>query len=83
MIAVAIVALCMWLRFEPGLEEWLTKLELTDFYIGIYVLICGGVIMVIVSFIGCFSALNEHKFLLTVVSYYFSYSHPVSSRFRK
>lgn len=68
MIGAAIFALCLWLRFEPGLEEWIDKLELHTFYIGIYILVLAGVVMMIVSFIGCLSALQESQFALLLVS---------------
>lgn len=68
MIGAAILILCLWLRFEPGLEEWIEKLELYDFYTGLYILIIAGLVMMVVSFIGCISALQENTVaLLTYV----------------
>lgn len=67
-IAASVFALCMWLRFEPGLGEWITKLELSSFYIGVYVLIIASAIMMIVSFIGCISALQENTVMILIVS---------------
>ncbi|XP_057659429.1 tetraspanin-2A isoform X2 [Diorhabda carinulata] len=59
MIGAAIFALCLWLRFEPGIQEWLQKLDSLQFYNGVYVLIVASLIIMIVSFIGCISALQE------------------------
>ncbi|KAF5270884.1 hypothetical protein FQR65_LT05401 [Abscondita terminalis] len=64
MIGAAIFALSLWLRFEPGLEEWIEKLELYGFYTGLYILILAGLLMMIVSFLGCLSVVNEHRVLL-------------------
>jgi len=66
MIGASIFALCLWLRFEPGIEDWLKKLEATEFYIGVYVLIIAAVIIMVVSFIGCVSALQESSVALLV-----------------
>ncbi|KAF5297985.1 hypothetical protein FQA39_LY11860 [Lamprigera yunnana] len=64
MIGAAIFALSLWLRFEPGLEEWVVRLELENFYIGLYILIVAGIIIMLVSFVGCVSSLQESKFAL-------------------
>lgn len=58
----------MWLRFEPGLEEWIEKLELSPFYIGIYVLIIAAAVMMLISFIGCVAALQENTVTILIVS---------------
>lgn len=68
MIGACIFALCLWLRFEPGIGEYLQKLEATSFYDGVYVLIVASIIIMIVAFIGCLSALQESGFALLVVS---------------
>lgn len=60
----AIFGLCLWLRFEEGIQEWLQKLDSEQFYIGVYVLIVASVIVMIVSFLGCISALQESSFAL-------------------
>lgn len=74
MIGASVFALCMWLRFEPGLGEWITKLELSSFYIGVYVLIIASAIMMIVSFIGCIAALQENTVMVLIVSTYSVYT---------
>lgn len=68
MIGVSIFALCLWIRFEPNMGDWLEKLNATQIYSGIYVLIIGSVIVMVVAFIGCMSALQESALLLLVVS---------------
>jgi len=66
MIGAAIFALCLWLRFEPGLEEWIEKLDIEEFYIGIYILLVASIIIMVVSFIGCISALQESSAALFI-----------------
>lgn len=68
MIAASIFALCMWLRFEQGLQEWIEKLELSPFYIGVYVLVIASAVMMIISFIGCVAALQENNVTILIVS---------------
>lgn len=67
-IGASVFALTMWLRFEPGLDEWITKLELEPFYIGIYVLIALSVIVMLVAFLGCASGLSENLQMLLAVN---------------
>lgn len=71
MIAASVLGLTMWLRFEPGIDDWVTKLELQPFYIGVYVLILAAVIVMVVSFLGCFAALSENQVFMMIVSTYF------------
>lgn len=62
----------VWIRSEPGLEEWIRILDVYIFYVGIYILILSGVVVMIVSFLGCCSALMEHSKALVLVMYSFS-----------
>nr|XP_012143538.1 PREDICTED: 23 kDa integral membrane protein isoform X3 [Megachile rotundata] len=52
--------LCMWLRLDPGFQEWVDFLDMYEFYIGIYILLAASLFVVIVTFIGCGVALMEH-----------------------
>lgn len=61
----------MWIRAEPGFEEWVRMLDIWIYYAGIYILIFGGAIIMITSFLGCCVSLVEHKLGLLVVSYYY------------
>lgn len=63
-IGAAVLALCLWLRFEPGIQEWLSLLNASQFYIGVYILIISGIVIMVVAFIGCLSALQENSFVL-------------------
>jgi hypothetical protein len=55
---------------EPGFAEWVEKLQLQEYYTGIYVLIAAGIIVLIVSFIGCASAFMESRMMLIIVRDY-------------
>ncbi|XP_018569100.1 tetraspanin-2A [Anoplophora glabripennis] len=66
MIGASVFGLCLWLKFEPGIEEWLIKLEATQFYIGVYILILASIVIMVVSFVGCISALQESSLALLI-----------------
>ncbi|PNF24099.1 Tetraspanin-2A [Cryptotermes secundus] len=55
------------MSLESGVGEWMEKLELSEYYTGIYVLIAAGVILIIVSFLGCVSAFMEDRTILVIV----------------
>ena len=57
----------VWIRAEPGFEEWVQILNIYVYYVGIYILIAASVIVMIVSFLGCCSALMEHTTGLLLV----------------
>lgn len=57
------------IRADPGFEEWVQKLDISVYYIGIYILIIAGGIVMITSFIGCCASLTESNLGLMVVSY--------------
>lgn len=60
--------LSIWMASEPHFNEWIVLLDAGVYYIGIYVLILSAVIVMIVSFLGCCSALMEHTQGLLLVS---------------
>ncbi|XP_014479865.1 PREDICTED: CD9 antigen [Dinoponera quadriceps] len=55
----AMFGLSIWVRMEPGFEEWVTFLDMYEFYIGVYVLIFISVFIMIIAFVGCAAALME------------------------
>lgn len=57
----------VWIRSDPSFEEWVQILDIYVYYIGIYILIIASVIVMIVSFLGCCSALMEHTSALFMV----------------
>lgn len=58
----------VWIRAEPGFEEWVQILNIHVYYIGIYILILAAFIVMVVSFLGCCSALMEHAQAIYLVS---------------
>lgn len=58
----------IWLRVDPGLDEWVSKLELGSYYIGVYLLMVLSVLVLIVSFVGCAAALTEIYTVILAVS---------------
>ncbi|KAK9759286.1 Tetraspanin family [Popillia japonica] len=66
MLATAIFALCLWIRFEPGFQDWIEVLEIQVVYIGPYILTVISAVVMIVSFLGCLSSLQESSFLIFI-----------------
>ncbi|XP_031838317.1 tetraspanin 2A [Nomia melanderi] len=60
LLGSSMFGLCMWLRLDPGFQEWVDFLDIYEFYIGIYILLAASIFVVIVTFIGCGVALMEH-----------------------
>lgn len=68
LIGAALFAFTIWIRAEPGFGEWVEVLDIYSYYIGAYILIAAGALIMIFSFLGCCSALMEHSFALVLVS---------------
>lgn len=60
-----VLAVGLWLRFDPDTVELLTGDEAPDtFFIAVYILLGAGGLMMIVGFFGCFGAVRESQCLL-------------------
>lgn len=59
-VGTALFGLSVWLRMEPGFQEWVDFLNMYEFYTGIYILIAVSVFVIVVAFVGCGAALMEH-----------------------
>lgn len=68
MLGAATFGLAIWIRAEPGFNEWIMILEIQEYYIGIYILMVSSVLIMIVAFMGCGAALMENTVGLTMVS---------------
>ncbi|XP_019867576.1 tetraspanin-2A [Aethina tumida] len=62
MLGLTIFALCLWMRVEDGIQEWLIKLDATNFYIGVYILIAVSIIIMLIAFFGCVVAVVDNNF---------------------
>lgn len=56
--------LSIWVRTEPGFVDWVNKLEIRVFFVGVYILIAVGIIVMGLSFLGCLSSLMENVLAL-------------------
>ncbi|XP_077428439.1 tetraspanin-2a [Vanacampus margaritifer] len=60
-----VLAVGLWLRFDPETVELLTGNEAPDtFFIAVYILLGAGSLMMLVGFFGCFGAVRESQCLL-------------------
>jgi len=78
-LGASIFGLAVYLRAEPGFAEWVEKLEMYDYYTGLYILIAAGIVIIIVSFVGCVSAFMENRMMLTIVRDYIAISYTDTS----
>ncbi|XP_041058872.1 CD9 antigen-like [Carcharodon carcharias] len=61
----AVLAIGLWLRFDPQTKSiFETDQHPTTFYIGVYILIGAGALMMIVGFLGCCGAIQESTCML-------------------
>jgi hypothetical protein len=72
LFGLSIFALCLWICIEPGFNEWMTILELRKYFIGIYIILIASLVVMVVAFLGCGSALMENVKLLYAVSFWIS-----------
>lgn len=63
-VGVSMVGLTLWLKTEPGFNEWVNDLSIEEFFSGLYVLLAGGLVIMLVAFLGCCGALMENRVLL-------------------
>lgn len=61
LFGAAMFGMCIWMRKDPGMEDWVQRLDLWDFYSGVYVLLTASIIIMVTSFVGCCSALTESQ----------------------
>ncbi|GCB74217.1 CD9 molecule a [Scyliorhinus torazame] len=61
----AVLAIGLWLRFDPQTKD-IFEIENhpSTFYIGVYILIAAGALMMIVGFLGCCGAIQESTCML-------------------
>jgi hypothetical protein len=67
-MAIAVIALSMWMLLDPDFQEWVYMLEVPQFYAGIYVLLICGIVVMLVCILGCLGALMEQTGKLKIVS---------------
>ncbi|XP_043268591.1 tetraspanin-2A [Venturia canescens] len=63
-LGAAMFGMSIWLLVEPGFAEWVDSLDISEFYIGIYVLVVSSIFVMLIAFIGCAAALMEHTMAL-------------------
>uniref|UniRef100_A0A182MW16 Tetraspanin n=1 Tax=Anopheles culicifacies TaxID=139723 RepID=A0A182MW16_9DIPT len=67
-VGAGLFAFTIFIRAEPGFDNWIAILNIYEYYIGVYILIGAGALVMIFSFLGCCSALMEHSSALYLVS---------------
>ncbi|KAK9497697.1 hypothetical protein O3M35_004372 [Rhynocoris fuscipes] len=65
-IAFIVIGLCLWLRFDPDVGDWVDVLNIRSFYIGLYILIISNILVCASGFLSCIATLSANQFLLLV-----------------
>lgn len=68
MFGAAAFGMCIWMRKDPGMEDWVTRLDLWSFYSGVYVVLVASLLVLVTTFLGCCSALTENQRTLQLFS---------------
>ena len=58
----------LYMRYESTFQEWVDNLKISEFYIGINILIFGSFLAILVSVSGCFVAALENPTLHYIAS---------------
>jgi len=66
LVGIGLFAFSIWIRVEPGFEQWIQILDIYSYYIGVYILLAVSVLVLLTSFLGCCSALMEHGLALLI-----------------
>ncbi|XP_073998841.1 tetraspanin-2A-like [Rhodnius prolixus] len=65
-VAFIVIGLCLWLRFDPDVSNWVDILEIRSFYIGLYILIVSSILISASGFLSCAATLTANQFLLII-----------------
>lgn len=65
---ILLLSLSLWVRSDSGLWVYTENLTLSRYYWACYMGMGAGSLLVLVSFMGCMSALLESRLLVTAVS---------------
>ncbi|CAH1393096.1 unnamed protein product [Nezara viridula] len=66
LICVILIGICFWVRFDPEITDWIEKLEVKQFYTGLYILIVCALAHIASGVISCMGTFSENKRLLAV-----------------
>jgi len=66
MFGATIFGLCMWIRFDNDMQQWIIDLGLYNYWTGIYILLAGAALVLFVTFLGCCGSIMESRGLLGV-----------------
>ncbi len=69
MTSLAVCTIGVWIRCDWDFKEYVHQLEMYHFWTGAYILIAASVIVMVLSAFGCFGAITENPFILSLVAF--------------
>jgi len=66
MTSLAVCTIGVWIRCDWDFKEYVHQLEMYHFWTGAYILIAASVIVMVLSAFGCFGAITENPFILSL-----------------
>ncbi|XP_014260713.1 tetraspanin-2A [Cimex lectularius] len=64
LIALAVIGLCFWLRFDSDIQEWVSMVEIQSFYIGLYIIIIAAILVSATGFVSCAATVSDNSTLI-------------------
>ena len=69
LLGCAILGVGIWVRVDPNFEEYVKGSDTFNYlYVGAYILIVVGLVIMVIGFLGCCGAIRESQCMLSVVS---------------
>ncbi|KAF4522093.1 hypothetical protein B566_EDAN004078 [Ephemera danica] len=60
-VGISVLAISIWLLLDSDIHQWIKLLEISQFYIGVYILLIGSLVVIGVTVVGGISLSTENK----------------------
>jgi len=66
LVGIAVFGISIWILADEDLSDYAEAMEFDNYFIGCYLLLAAGLLIIIVGFLGCCGAVTENVKMLTV-----------------